>query len=93
MVIKFLQRVVQYSTIFNQHKTTTPTSLKQYLKIFSNKPKVPSNLKESSSMDSTIAMIDNDSEIRSRAHRICSDHLGGAWNKISPADMSLIPIR
>lgn len=98
MITKILQRAVQYSTLFNnQNKTINPKSLKQYSKKSSNKtPEVHLKLyssKESSFMDPTTSMIDNDFEIRSRAHRICSDHLGGAWAKISQADISLIPIR
>lgn len=38
---------------------------------------------------------DNDDvqEMHLRALKICKDHLGGAWNKISPLEMCFAPIR
>lgn len=95
MIIKLLQRTVQYSIIiFNQQKTIP--IVEQFIRFSSKTPNktLEPNSKESSFMDSTTTeMIDNDFEIRSKAHRICKDHLGGAWGKISSSDMSLLPIR
>lgn len=31
-------------------------------------------------------------ELRERAHRICCEHLGGAWKQISPDQMSFTPV-
>lgn len=35
---------------------------------------------------------DEDIDMRCRAHQLCSEHLGGAWTRISPREMSLEPI-
>lgn len=95
MIIRLLRRTVQYSIIiFNQQKTIP--NVKKFIGFSSKAPKelLEPNSKEGSFMDSTTTeMVDNDFEIRSRAHGICKDHLGGAWGKISPSDMSLLPIR
>lgn len=36
---------------------------------------------------------DDVQEMHLRALKICKDHLGGAWNKISPHEMCFTPIR
>lgn len=44
-------------------------------------------------MDSPTSRRDEiSSEIRDRAYNICCEHLGGAWNDISPDEMSIAPV-
>lgn len=84
---------VQYSTLLNLKKFISETlpqisHLRNTTSVFSFRAKSDSNLP----MDPTLTMKSHD-ELRSRAHRICSDHLGGVWSKTSPHEISLIPIR
>ena len=96
MIKKLIEKLVQYSTLLNKQTQAK----QQYPKIASLRctsflNSYPELNKKSSGrrMDSTLSTEHDDYEVRSRAHKICSDHLGGAWSKISPCEMSFIPIR
>lgn len=82
MIAKFL---VQYSTKIKPTKTKFFHNyiINQLLSAKYN-TKIP--------MDLTLDAKSHD-ELLSKTHKICSDNLGGAWSKISPSDISLVPIR
>lgn len=90
MIKRFL---VQYSTLLNLKKfisTTFPQTLfhRFTISIINSRAKSYTELP----MDPTLTIEPCD-ELRSKAHKICSNHLGGVWSKASPHEISLIPIR
>lgn len=100
MIKRLLGKFVQYSKLTSEIQySSTIYHQQQYLSLFI-KAKPATNFFHNdtrsiacSPMDPTLSIQQQDNETRLRAHKICSDHLGDSWSKISPDELLLMPIR
>lgn len=92
MIKKLVEKLVQNSIKLTRHQrpqSNQSRCLREFKSIYINSGP---EQEIKSSMDSTLS-TGYDEEVRSRAHAVCKENLGGAWAKISPSEISLMPIR
>ena len=85
---RILIPISSYQSISKQLIDNPRRSERAFHKQSKQTPSLPRNSMDSPSQQEQ----DIDLELRDRAHKICCEHLGGAWNKITAEEMTFKPI-